>query len=156
MPNKTVDQISKKMLEASIENKMERLTQTTLSLTRKKEFAENLIEQLSKIKGIDSKLLIPIKQSISNELYIDESILEMEQYISDLSKDFFVKIKLHYPNLTENDIKLCGLIRLKLTNKQISIIKNITPDSVKISKNRLSKKMKLKSATDLFDCLKQF
>ena len=153
---KELEILSKKMLEASIENKTQRLTQTTLSLTRKSEFAKELNKKLSEIKEISSKDLSPIKLFISNELHMDENLLEMEQYISELSKDFFVKLKLKFPKLTENDIKLCGLIRQELSIKEISIVKNITPESVKISKNRLSKKMGLLPGTKLLGYLKEF
>ncbi|MBL4704159.1 MAG: hypothetical protein JKY54_06540, partial [Flavobacteriales bacterium] len=149
-----IENLSKQMLEASIESKTQRLTQTTLSLTRKREFAEGLLKKLGEINNLEKKNLSPIKLYVANELQMDESILEMEQYISELSKDFFIKIKIDFPQLNENDIKLCGLIRLNLSIKQISIIKNITPESVKISKNRLSKKMDLPPGTKLYDFLK--
>ena len=151
-----ITKLNSQVYEASIENQTQRLTEATLSLTRKKEFSENLIDKLTNIKGLAKTDLIPFKQFVINELQIDESILETEKYISKLSKDFFVKIKLQYPHLTENDIKMCGLIRLNLSIKQIAIIKYITPESVKISKNRLSKKMNLSPGTNLYKILKQY
>jgi DNA-binding CsgD family transcriptional regulator len=65
-------------------------------------------------------------------------------------------LKIQFPDLTDNDIKLCGLIRLKLTVKQIGIIKNITPESAKIAKNRLSKKLMLSPGSNLYEFLKSF
>jgi len=151
-----IERLSKKILEENIEQKKQRLRQTSLSLARKKEFAEELINKLTEIDSLDRKQLSPIKLFVNNELQLDESILETEDFIADLSKDFFVKIKYQFPHLTENDLKLCALISLKMTIKQIAIIKNITPASVKIAKNRLRKKMDLETGTSLNEYMKHF
>lgn len=151
-----INRLNNKFYEASIENQKQRLTEATISLSRKKDFSEELVGKLSEIEGLDKRNLIPFKQYISNELQLDESILETERYISELSKDFFIKLEVQFPQLTKNDIKMCGLIRLKLSIKQIAIIKYITPESVKISKNRLSKKLGLEPGTSLYEYLKRF
>ncbi|MDX1447390.1 hypothetical protein, partial [Lishizhenia sp.] len=72
-----------------------------------------------------------------------------------IGDEFFIKLQNKFPKLTENDLKLCGLIRLKLTTKQISIVKSITPDSVKVSKHRLSKKLGVEKGTVLYEFLKE-
>ncbi len=151
-----IERLSKKLLEENIEQKKQRLRQTSLSLARKKEFAEELINKLIDIDSLDRKQLSPIKLFVNNELQLDESILETEDFIAELNKDFFVKVKFQFPHLTENDLKLCALISLKMTIKQMAIIKNITPASVKIAKNRLRKKMDLETGTSLNEYMKQF
>lgn len=57
-----------------------------------------------------------------------------------------------FPGITEYELKLCSLIRMKLTAKEISTFMNITPDSVNKARYRLRKKMALKTneSLDLF------
>ena len=151
-----INALTVQMYKASDENQTQRLTEASLSLIRKKDFSEELINKLSTIKGLDKPSLLPLKQFINNEIQIDESILETEQLITELNKDFFIKLKQQFPHLTENDIKMCGFIRLKLSSKQIAIIKHIAPDSVKVAKNRLSKKLGASPGSSLYDFLKAY
>ncbi len=151
-----LDVLSKKMLEASNEFKTQRLTQSALGLQRKSEFAKEIIQKVSEMEGVSTKSLSDVKVFINNEIQMDGSLLEMEKYVAELSKEFFEKLKQAYPNLTPNDVKLCGLIALNLSLKEIAIIRNITPNSVKIAKNRLSKKMNLAPGTPLFQFLNDF
>ena len=93
--------------------------------------------------------------SLDIELDIDDSLIEMEKYISEIGKDFFIRLKSVHPGLSENDIKLVVLIRMRLNIKQIAIVRNITPESVKIAKNRLSKRLNLTSGRVLFEYLSE-
>ena len=152
---KVIEEYSKQILEKTIANKNQMLTQAMLNLTRKKEFAKELLERLKKdsdkMGGIDSS----VQMFISNEINMDESLFKMDKYISELDESFFTKLELKYPQLTSSDLKLCGLIRMDLSNKELAIIMNITPDSMKTRKTRLSKKMNLPSGTILFEELKK-
>lgn len=131
------------MLERNIEDKDERLNLSVMGLKRKSDFAEELIQKITALDSIDSSEKQMLKLFIENELSIDTSTLEMEHYIHEAGKDFFLRLKLTHPDLTENEIKLIALIKMNLTIKQIAIIKNITPNSVKVAKNRLRKKLDL-------------
>ena len=149
-----IKELNEQILKATVENKAERLTQSALSLTRKVDFSKELISKLSKIKGVEAKDISPIKVFVSNEFRMDESFLEMENYISELSEDFFLKLKSKFPELTENEVKLCGLIRLGLSNKEIAVIKNNTLNTIKVAKTRLSKKMNLIPGSSILEFLK--
>ena len=152
--NQLVEEHQKKILEVTIEDEKQRMTQAMLNLSRKGDFAKELIVRLKEIDGIDDKSISSIKMYISNEMQSDDSLLEMDTYIAQLDKSFFSKLKLQFPQLTDSDIKLCALIRMNLSNKQLGIVKNITSDSVKRSKTRLGKKMNLPSEMKLSDFIK--
>lgn len=149
-----VDKLEKELLVLKSERQTERLTETSLTLARKREFAEDLKEKINDLEGINSSDKSSIKLFVDNELEIDNSLLEMDELVQELGEDFFTILQQKQPKLSENDLKLCGLIRMKLTTKQIAIIKSITPQSVKVSKNRLSKKMGLEKGTILYNYLK--
>ena len=149
-----VEKLQKDLLKATAENQSERLTETSITLARKKDFAEDLKKKIGELEGLAPNERSSIKLFLENELQMDSSLLEMEKLVSELGEEFFAKLKRQHTELTKNDLKLCGLIRLKLTTKQISIVKSITPQSVKVSKNRLSKKMGLEKGTILYDYLK--
>ena len=56
---------------------------------------------------------------------------------------FQEELKKCYPNLTSYDLRLSIYLKANLSTKEIAILLNITPDSVKKAKHRLRKKMNI-------------
>ena len=54
-----------------------------------------------------------------------------------------------YPNLTKTEREVCALLRLNLSIKEISSIRNATTDSVKASRYRIRKKLEVPSGVEL-------
>ena len=57
--------------------------------------------------------------------------------------DFRRRMSARYIALTEYDLRLCVMLKANLSTKEISVLLNITPDSVKKAKHRLRKKLKM-------------
>jgi len=55
----------------------------------------------------------------------------------------------HFPKLSDEDIRLSGYLFLDLPNKEIAQIRNISAAGVSKSRNRLRKKLKLRSEVNL-------
>jgi inorganic phosphate transporter, PiT family len=91
----------------------------------------------------DLSLMIRQKMSFSKEKK------EFYTQIEDIHKDFHTKLKTSFPNLTDMDKRLAGLLRLNLSTKEISSLLNISPKSVEISRYRLKKKLKLEKEDNL-------
>ena len=68
-------------------------------------------------------------------------------------QSFFLKLNDKFPKLTKNDKRLCSLLRLKLTSKEIATIQNISPSSVDITRHRLRKKLNITADVNLSDFL---
>ena len=52
-----------------------------------------------------------------------------------------------FKRLTENDLRLCVMLNANMATKEIALLLNITPDSVKKAKHRLRKKLKMTPQT---------
>jgi len=65
-----------------------------------------------------------------------------------LHTDFYDKLVHRFPALTENDLRLCAFIKLKMSTKEIAIIINQPVNSVKIARNRLRSKLLLKDSSE--------
>ena len=64
--------------------------------------------------------------------------------------DFFKNLeKISLNKLTKNELRLCSLIKLNLSNKEMADLLYISVDGVKKAKNRLSKKINLKENKQL-------
>lgn len=69
---------------------------------------------------------------------------------------FFKRIKAAHPKLTEYDIRLCTYILVGVDNKQIAMMLNVLPDSLKKSRTRLRKKLGISTDESLAEYLRSF
>ena len=70
---------------------------------------------------------------------MDHLLLGLEQS----NQRFQQQLKRRFPRLTAYDLRLCIYLKANLSTKEIAILLNITPDSVKKAKHRLRKKISL-------------
>ena len=61
-----------------------------------------------------------------------------------------------HPVLTDYDVRLCAYIVAGADNKQISMLLNILPESLKKSRTRLRKKLGIGAGDSLADYLRGF
>lgn len=141
-------------LQNEIVFKNKELENFALRVIQKNEFLEKLKNEISNLRS-DTNNLKDISDNISKNLYIDKDKQELEIQIRNIQKSFFFKLNQHFPDLTEYEKRLCSFIVLDLSLKDIAMLTNISPDSVKKSRYRLRQKLGLDSSTDsLNDFLK--
>lgn len=136
--------------------KAERLQRSVLSVRRKKEVVEKIMNQINSFENISPEQRNAVKMTLKNEVNIDNTVLEIEDEIHSVGEEFIAKLKINFPELNESDLKLLSLIKMKLTNKQIAEIKNIHSTSVKMAKNRLRKKLNLAKGVDFSEILNSY
>lgn len=61
-----------------------------------------------------------------------------------------------HPQLRPSDIKLCSFIILGMANKEIASLMNCSPNTIKVARYRLRKKIELEKGTNLENYLSQF
>ena len=136
-------------LENEIETKEKEQKKIALNIIRKNQILEDLkvsIENLKSIPEEDLKHsdLNRLKITIVESLNVDKERKHFDKYIKEINNSFHQNLEKKYPDLTNNEKKLCSLLRLKLSSKEIASILNITPKSVEVSRYRLRKKMNFK------------
>lgn len=65
--------------------------------------------------------------------------------------EFFKKLKSLYPQLTNNDLRLCACLKLNLETKEIASLMNLSVRAVENSRYRLRKKLYLQPSQNLND-----
>ncbi|MDP2187064.1 MAG: hypothetical protein Q8J69_00140 [Sphingobacteriaceae bacterium] len=73
----------------------------------------------------------------------------------ELPTDFEQKLLATHPDLTEEELRLCAFIFLRLNTQQIANLKAISTAGVNKARTRLRKKMQLEAETDLYGYLIQ-
>ena len=145
-----------------LEKKNEELVKNTLSLIKNNKFNLQILEKLDKISRI-----VPARNKEVHKI-LNEIITEIDQKIktetwqnfeisfNNVHEGFYKNLLKQFPDLTGTEIKLCAFIRLGLSIKDIASIMYITPESVKVARSRLRKKLGLSSEMNLQTFLLNF
>ena len=97
------------------------------------------------------KIAKKINEIIQNNLNIDEEWENFKMHFDKVHPDFFEKLKQACDSLTEENLRMCAYIKIRLTNKQIAQLLHVIPNTVITSRYRLKKKLQLADDEDL-DC----
>ncbi|MCB0409454.1 MAG: tetratricopeptide repeat protein, partial [Flavobacteriales bacterium] len=139
-------------LTQDLDYKNKELEEFALKIIQKNEL---LIKLKSDIKQIDSSLpenkekLKELSSSINSSLYIEKDRKEFELQLNKTYQSFFLKLDKQFPDLSKNERRLCSLLVLDLSSKDIATILNISPESVKKNRYRLRKKLNLETDENL-------
>lgn len=102
----------------------------------------------------DSEKVKSAVQTVKQNLHIDEDRKELDLKIDQAHQEFILRLLDKHPKLTKTEQRLCSLLLMDLSSKDISNIMNVAPESIKKSRNRLRKKLNLEPKTDLLEFLK--
>lgn len=147
----------KQNLEYDLELKKRDLSQVSLDIKQRIEWRKELANKLSElIKMNDDEMREAIKELVldtKSVLQSRSSIEKFQENIELINESFYHTLLINHPNLSNYDKEFCAYIKLGMSNKEIAIIKNISPDSVRTSKKRVKKRLGL-SGEDMDKYLK--
>lgn len=153
-----ISEYNKKMLET----KDQELTESALYLVKSNEFNIDITKKLNILSQFISKENIPAQE------FLEETIRDLNNHVNEHSwyrfnlsfakvhKDFNKNLIDQHPDLTATELKLCAFIRLGMNNKDIASVLNQNPDSVKVSRSRLRKKLGIDQTQNLESFLSGF
>ena len=88
-----------------------------------------------------------------NQEILADTWEEFEKKFKVIHPGFYKNLSHKYAKLNQNDLKMCSLLRLNLSSKEIASILNITPPSVDVARSRLRKKLNLETSDNLVEFL---
>ena len=132
----------------------------TLNLVQKNTLMENLregIRELLSTTDKDQKIkLTKLIRLIDYSLETEKDWEEFKMYFEKVHHSFFDALKRKFPDLTQSDLKLCALISLNLSSKEMAELMGISPESVKMARHRLRKKLDIATEENLGDFIQTF
>ncbi|MFN0212932.1 MAG: two-component regulator propeller domain-containing protein [Saprospiraceae bacterium] len=148
-------QLKNERLSEEVEKKNDQLSAALLQSAHKNNSLDGLKKQLTGIslefqgdaeqKKEIRQLIRKIDVELSSEDYWEQFQLNFDQVHQQFSK----KLHQRHSQLSPNDIRLCCLLRINMTNKEIAAIQSVSLGSVEKSKYRLKKKLTLDKDADL-------
>lgn len=139
-----------------IESKKRELTSSTLRLIQNSEMNNTIIGELEKLNQYTNNAGNEIIKSIINNLSLNAggSIWqEFEMRFENVYESFYRALNKLFPDLTQGEKKLCALLRLNLSSKEIATLMFQNSQSVDMARYRLRKKLNLKQNENLTDFL---
>jgi DNA-binding response OmpR family regulator len=138
-----------------IENKNKEIAENALFLIRNNKFN---IQIIKKLKELHDRISVHNNEVDNFFEYIINSISEKVKQDSwqrleitfDNSQHEFKKNLLNrFPDLSNTEVKLCILLRMGMNIKDLSSVLFQNPDSIKVARSRLRKKLKLEASQNL-------
>ena len=155
-----IEKLAKEKANLELKFKNKDLTDFAIDISRKQEVLTEVKSKLNEILDNETieldlkKDLKTLIQYTNNNLLVDEQLKEFQKNVEEVNYKFLDTLQKKYPELTELDKNVCGLMRLGLSTKEIATMRNVSYKAVKMSRYRIRKKLNLEAEMDLVEFLK--
>lgn len=143
--------------ELELEKQKRHLMAMSLRIQEKDEMFSVMRENIRKLNR-EGKIETHEAKSIENDICVhlagEEERLSFERLFEQVNPHFISNLKSRFPELSENNLKLCSYILIGMNNRQIAGLLNIRAESVKQSRWRLRTKLGLETDISLEDFLR--
>ncbi|MGR3812406.1 LamG-like jellyroll fold domain-containing protein [Jiulongibacter sp. NS-SX5] len=140
-------------MQGELDYKQKELVSQTLHLVNKNSLLKDLKDDLTTYQKSSEKSIKEINKIIRDLQFENASEANWEVFKSQflaMHNDFDKKLRSINEKITDQDIRLAALVKMKLSNKEIAEMLNVQAESIKKSKFRLKKKLGL-TAHDSLD-----
>lgn len=134
-------ELERNKIKLELDHNKRELSDFTLSMIRKNKLLEEL-HQLAKNAGtIDSREWRRMIRVIEQNKTSEKDWEHFNQYFGTVHNDFFDKLKARYPKLSKSELRQAALIKMNMSLKESSDVLGIDPNSVKVARFRMKKKL---------------
>lgn len=131
---------------AEMNTKNQQMASQALHVLQKNQVLSQINQLLSSAnqqKGAEAtkRVLKKLSNLIDYGIKLDKDWEHFQQVFEQLHPQFYQNLKVQFPMLTRQDLRLCALLKLNLSNKEMATLLNISPNSVNMKRYRLRKKM---------------
>ena len=137
------------------------LTASSFNLIQKNEFLQDLKDKIDAAGQITDpaklhQLLKKISKGIEQQVNDDQEWENFENYFNTLQNDLIKNLKREFPDLNFPDLKLCSLLRMGMSTKEIASLLNISVRGAETRRYRLRKKLGLNKDTDFVSFFEKY
>lgn len=135
-------------LKQELELKSKELTTNIIYLLKKNELIHEISNRLKdlkkQVKKEDQEVIKKIIDDLKNAQ--DENVWkEFEVRFNQVYNDFYDRLISKYPDLTVNEKRICGFLRLNMTSKEICALTRQSYNSLNVARARLRKKLNIQN-----------
>ena len=144
--------LEKEKQKEIIDAKTRELTSYSMLVSNKNLMLKQILDLTTQIfdnKENSAKNVKKINEIVQNNLDIDDEWENFKMHFDKVHPHFFGKLKKISDNLTEENLRMCAYIKMRLANKQIAQLLHVIPNTIITSRYRLKKKLQLDDDVDL-------
>jgi len=147
-------------VKLKLDHQQRELVVKSIDLIEKQKFLEEMLKDLREISKEDlperSIQMKRIIRKLTTLVSFNHAWEEFEKWFSAIHSGFISTLRKEFKELTEQEIRVCALLRLSLTSKEIASMMNVEPASVEIYRYRIRKKLDLSKGENLTGFLGKF
>ncbi|MGM9758865.1 MAG: transcriptional regulator [Parabacteroides sp.] len=156
-----LQQLEHERLENELQNKNNELTLQTSALVRRNQSIQSFLDELEKQKETlgdryPNKLYNRLRGLMEEALNDQADWLQFETYFNSAHQNFIDRLRQQYTDLTSGDLRICCLLRMNLSTKEIASLLNISVRAIELRRYRLRKRLNLDNDTNLVNFLSNF
>jgi tetratricopeptide (TPR) repeat protein len=153
------NRMEKSILKSEVQFKNKELASHALMMMQKNRMLQTLYDSISEAAKANTdelpRILNSLKMQIKSSFKSDKDWELFKLYFEQINKSFFKKLKEINPDLTQHDIRLAALIKLRFNIKEAASVLNLSPNSIKGARSRLRGKLGLAGSDDLSRFIEQ-
>jgi tetratricopeptide (TPR) repeat protein/DNA-binding CsgD family transcriptional regulator len=139
-------------LEELMEQRARELTSTAMQVVRKNAFLQRLRKEAGAVAA-DEPAAAPavekLLRAIDENLHGDEDWKRFEQEFQLVHHDFIRRLSERYPRLTPTELRVCALLKINLSNKEIADLLSVSLRNVETHRYWIRKKLGLATEASL-------
>lgn len=140
-----------------MDSKNRELVSNSLMLIEKNQMLDELLQRIDsggEAGHITKRTVLELKNQIRAHASEDDEWRAFRTHFEKVHPGFFARLREMFPCLTEYELRLCAYFRTGMQGKQIAMMLSIQPESIKKSRTRLRKKLRLEPDVSLVDFLR--
>lgn len=139
--------LEKQKLNDELQFKNMEMTANVMSLMKRNETVNGIVNRMIElekhaVKDETKEMLLKLAVELNNATE-DKLWDEFEAHFSQIHVGFYRGLKNKYPELTQNDLRLCALLRLNLSTKEIAQLTGQSLNALETARYRLRKRLNL-------------
>ncbi|WP_299453572.1 tetratricopeptide repeat protein [uncultured Microscilla sp.] len=132
-------------LKKELEIKQQQLASKALHIIQKNEILEKVKESIQSLKKDNKVNVTQLARLVDSGIQIDKDWNNFFALFLEVHQGFFDKLQGISDELSDTELRLCALVKLKFTSKEIASILGITHGSTSVARHRIRKKLSIPS-----------
>lgn len=136
-----------KVLDNELKSKREEITNLAIYYFEQRRMTDNLYKNLKQISNAcvdtDTRKALNAVCTQIIKASTDDNKSKLNSYIDAKYKDFIVKINSKCPDLTDNEKRICAMLLIDFSTKEISEVLNISDRSINNIRSKIRKKLNI-------------
>lgn len=147
--NSEILRLKNEKLADEIAAKNSKLMFSSVQMAHKNEMLTTIKNEVTDLEVAHDAKYLGLMRMLDKELKSENYWKEFNLYFNQVDNNFGHSLREKHPGLTQNDMRICALIRINLTTKEIASLLNISSRAVEQSRYRLKKRLGLSKEESL-------